>query len=112
MVESREESEGAIGSEGSRRTSTDARALRITRYSGALAAVAAGAGARVVAVAGRCTVPVQALQEHRIEAVYPLTDLEPDPTRSMRSAAALLETTAERIAADWLLDRDERTRTP
>jgi hypothetical protein len=30
----------------------------------------------------------------------------------MQRAAALLETTAERIAADWLLDRErERTRT-
>jgi glycerate kinase len=76
-----------------------------------VAAVAAGAGALVVAVAGRCTVEAGRLRAHGIDAVYPLTDLEPDPLRSMQRAAALLETTAERIAADWLLDRErERTR--
>jgi glycerate kinase len=77
-----------------------------------VAAVAAGAGSPVVAVAGRCTVDAGQLRAHGIDAVYPLTVLEPDPLRSMQRAAALLETTAERIAADWLLDRErERTRT-
>jgi glycerate kinase len=77
-----------------------------------VAAVAAGAGSPVVAVAGRCTVDAGQLRAHGIDAVYPLTVLEPDPARSMQRAAALLETTAERIAADWLLDRErERTRT-
>jgi glycerate 2-kinase len=76
-----------------------------------VAEVAAGVGARVVAVAGRCTVDLQRLREHGVQAVYRLTDLEPDAARSMRAAADLLETTAERIAADWLLDREERTRT-
>jgi glycerate kinase len=66
------------------------------------AALAARAGAPVVAVAGRCTVDPDRLRAHGVDAVYPLTDLEPDPARSMARAAELLETTAERIAADRL----------
>jgi len=66
------------------------------------AALAARAGALVVAVAGRCTVDPGRLRAHGVDAVYPLTDLEPDPARSMARAAELLETTAERIAADRL----------
>jgi glycerate kinase len=66
------------------------------------AALAARAGAPVVAVAGRCTVDPERLRAHGVAAVYPLTDLEPDPARSMARAAELLETTAERIAADRL----------
>jgi glycerate kinase len=76
-----------------------------------VAALAARTGTRVVAVAGRCTVTAEQLRAHGVDAVYPLTDLEPDPARSMACAAELLETTAERIAADRLLDPDERTRT-
>jgi glycerate kinase len=76
-----------------------------------VAAIAARAGARVVAVAGRCTVDAEQLRAHGVDAVYPLTDLEPDAARSMARAAELLETTAERIAADRLLDPGERTRT-
>jgi glycerate kinase len=74
-----------------------------------VAARAAKAGARVVAVAGRCTVAPERLREHGIAAVHPLTHLEPDAGRSMRRAAELLETTAERIAAEELPDRPERT---
>ena len=73
-----------------------------------VAAGAARAGTRVVAVAGRCTVDAARLRAHGVDAVYSLTDLEPDPVRSMAHAAGLLETTAERIAADWLR-RPERT---
>jgi len=62
----------------------------------------------VVAVAGRCTVDPERLRAHGVAAVYPLTDLEPDPARSMAHAAGLLETTAGRIAADWLRE-PERT---
>jgi glycerate kinase len=76
-----------------------------------VAALAARAGTRVVAVAGRCTVDPERLRAHGVDAVYPLSDLEPDPARSMARGAELLETTADRIAADWLLDPDERTRT-
>jgi glycerate kinase len=74
-----------------------------------VAAVAARAGARVVAVAGRSTVALDRVRPLGIDAVHTLTDLEPDPGRSMRRAAELLETTAERIAAAWLRDRPERT---
>jgi len=66
------------------------------------AAIAARVGALVVAAAGRCTVDPGRLRAHGVDAVYPLTDLEPDPARSMARAAELLETTAERIAADRL----------
>jgi glycerate kinase len=74
-----------------------------------VAAVAARAGTPVVAVAGRCTVDAQRLRAHGVDAVYPLTDLEPDAARSMSGAAELLEATAERIAADRLRSRPERT---
>ncbi|TXH29514.1 MAG: hypothetical protein E6Q99_00690 [Elusimicrobia bacterium] len=37
-----------------------------------------------------------------IRRAYPLSDLEPDRGRSIRSAASLLRLTAERIAVDWL----------
>ena len=66
------------------------------------AALAARGGTTVVAVAGRCTVDPDRLRAHGVDAVYPLTDLEPDPARSMARAPELLETTAERIAADRL----------
>jgi glycerate kinase len=75
-----------------------------------VAAVATRAGARVVAVAGRSAVTPEQLRARGIAAVYPLSDLEPDADRSMRNAAELLETTAERIAAEWLLAPPERTR--
>jgi glycerate kinase len=75
-----------------------------------VAAAAVRAGARVVAVAGRSTVPLDRVRALGIDDVLTLTELEPDPERSMRHAAELLETTAERIAAAWLRDRPERTR--
>jgi glycerate 2-kinase len=67
-----------------------------------VAAVAARAGVPVVAVAGRCTADPRRVREAGIDAVYPLSELEPDAGRSMREAAALLETVAQRIAADRL----------
>jgi glycerate kinase len=75
-----------------------------------VAAVATRAGARVVAVAGRSTVAPSEARAVGIDAVHALSDLEPDAELSMRHAADLLETTAERIAADWLRDRAERIR--
>ncbi|MGY1744244.1 glycerate kinase [Blastococcus sp. SYSU D00695] len=65
-----------------------------------VAARARAAGAAVVAVAGACDLadPVTA----GLDAVYELRDLEPDPARSMRRAAELLEAVGERIAADRL----------
>jgi glycerate 2-kinase len=75
-----------------------------------VAAAAVRAGARVIAVVGRSTVPLDRVRALGIDDVLTLTELEPDPERSMRHAAALLETTAERIAAAWPRDRPERTR--
>jgi glycerate 2-kinase len=74
-----------------------------------VAAAAVRAGARVVAVAGRSTVPLDRVRALGIDDVFTLTELEPDPERSMRHAADLLETTAERIAADWLRRRQEQS---
>jgi glycerate kinase len=73
-----------------------------------VAAVAARAGARVVAVAGRSTLAPDQLRHLGIDTVHALSELEPDAELSMRHAADLLETTAERIAAAWLPDRPER----
>jgi glycerate kinase len=75
-----------------------------------VAALAAGAGARVVAVAGRSSVAGRRLRALGIDAVHTLAELEPDERRSMAHAAELLEATAERIAADWLLDEQQRGR--
>jgi glycerate kinase len=74
-----------------------------------VAAAATRAGARVVAVAGRSTLAADQVRPLGIDAVHTLTELQPDPGLSMRHAADLLETIAERIAAAWLRDRPERT---
>jgi glycerate kinase len=74
-----------------------------------VAAAAARAGASVVAVAGRSTLAPERLRPLGVDAVHTLSQLEPDAASSMRHAAELLETTAERIAAAWLRDRPERT---
>ena len=60
------------------------------------------AGIPVVAVAGRCLLTTERLNEAGIAAVYPLSDLEPDPTRSMANAADLVRRIGARIAEDWL----------
>ncbi|SEO47233.1 glycerate kinase [Trujillonella endophytica] len=62
-----------------------------------VAAAARAAGAEVVAVAGRCDLRDPAAAG--LSAVHELRDLEPDPARSMRRAAELLEAVGERIAA-------------
>jgi glycerate 2-kinase len=67
-----------------------------------VAAAARAAGVPVVAVAGRNTLAPEALAEAGIARAYALADLEPDPERSMREPAPLLEKLARRIAADWL----------
>jgi glycerate kinase len=56
----------------------------------------------VVAVAGRSLLSAERLAEAGIAAVYPLSDLEPDPTRSMANAAQLVRQIGARIARDWL----------
>jgi glycerate 2-kinase len=74
-----------------------------------VAVLAARAGARTVAVAGRSTLEPDQVRHLGIDAVHTLSELEPDAELSMRHAADLLEATAERIAAAWLRDRPERT---
>jgi glycerate 2-kinase len=67
-----------------------------------VAAAARAAGVPAVAVAGRSTLDPAALEPAGIARVYLLSDLEPDPERSMRDPAPLLRSLAGRIAADWL----------
>ncbi len=66
-----------------------------------VARAAAAAGVPTVAVAGRNLLNPERLQRAGISAAYALSDLEPDPARSMTNAAALLARTGERIARDW-----------
>ena len=42
------------------------------------------------------------LEQAGIAAAYPLSDLEPDPARSIAHAAELLEVTGAKIAEEWL----------
>jgi glycerate 2-kinase len=67
-----------------------------------VAAAARAAGVPTVAVAGRSTLDPAALEPAGIARVYLLSDLEPDPERSVRDPAPLLPSLAGRIAADWL----------
>jgi glycerate kinase len=67
-----------------------------------VAAAARAAGVPAVAVAGRSTLAPEALEPAGIARAYLLSDLEPDPERSMRDPAPLLRSLAGRIAADWL----------
>ncbi len=67
-----------------------------------VARAARARGIPVVAVAGRCTLSTSQLASVGISAAYPLSDLEPDPARSIAHAAELLTRTGERIAADRL----------
>jgi glycerate kinase len=62
-----------------------------------VAVAARGAGVPVVAVCGRCTLPADRLTEAGIDAVYALTDLEPDVTRCLAAPGPLLEQLAGRI---------------
>ncbi len=63
---------------------------------------ARAAGVPAVAVAGRNLLTEKDLADAGIAAAYALSDLEPDPARSMADAAPLLERLASRIAEDWL----------
>jgi len=67
-----------------------------------VAAAARAAGVPTVAVAGRSTLALEALEPAGFARAYLLSDLEPDPERSMRDPAPLLRRLAARIAADWL----------
>jgi glycerate 2-kinase len=67
-----------------------------------VARAAAKAGVPVIAVAGRLQLSQQRLQEAGISAAYPLSDLEPDPARSIANASSLLRQLGVRVARDWL----------
>jgi glycerate kinase len=70
-----------------------------------VAAAARAAGIPAVAVAGRSLLTQAELEPAGILAAYPLSDLEPDPARSMAEAGPLLERLAARVAHDWLTDK-------
>jgi len=59
-------------------------------------------GVTTVAVAGRSLLSESRLRTAGIARAYPLADLEPDVSRSMANAAALLHDVGSRIARDWL----------
>jgi glycerate 2-kinase len=63
-----------------------------------VAAAARAHGVPVVAVAGRSSLSEQQLAAAGISACYRLSDLEPDPARSMAGAAPLLTEIGRRIA--------------
>ncbi|MEU6982478.1 glycerate kinase [Streptomyces sp. NPDC046324] len=67
-----------------------------------VAAAARAAGKEVVAVCGRLALPPEALGRAGIRRAYPLTDLEPEPSKSMANAGPLLEQVAANIARDFL----------
>ncbi|MFI9114997.1 glycerate kinase [Streptomyces venezuelae] len=67
-----------------------------------VAAAARAAGKEVVAVCGRLALPPEALGAAGIRRAYPLTALEPDPTKSMPNAGPILEEVASTIARDFL----------
>jgi glycerate kinase len=63
-----------------------------------VAQAAARRGIPVAAVAGRCTLTEGELARAGIAAVYPLSDLEPDPVRSSAEAGELLRRVGQAIA--------------
>ena len=67
-----------------------------------VAQAAAGAGVRVVAVAGRNLLSAEQLQRVGISAAYALDQLEPNLSRSMANAADLLSQVGRTIAEEWL----------
>ncbi|ATL72447.1 glycerate kinase [Nocardia terpenica] len=69
-----------------------------------VAAAARAAGAPVVAVAGRCLLDEKRVRTAGFEAVYALSDLEPDLARSIAHAPELLEQVGARIAERYLRD--------
>ena len=67
-----------------------------------VAARARAAGVPAVAVAGQCRVTDEDLRAAGFDAVYALTDVEPDPARCLTDARALLTTVSARLATEWL----------
>jgi glycerate kinase len=68
-----------------------------------VAAAAAAVGVPVVAVAGRLALAPERLRGAGIEAVYALTDIEPDLARCLAEAGPLLEQLATKLARDRLV---------
>lgn len=68
-----------------------------------VARAARAAGVPVVAIAGRCSLTMEQCTEAGFAAVYPLTDLEPDPKRCLAEAEWLVARQAARIGRDWLV---------
>jgi glycerate 2-kinase len=79
--------------------SLDSQTLRGKGPAG-VARAARDAGARVLAVCGRNLLTPDRVEQAGIQRVYALSDLEPDPQRSMTNAEALLETVGAQIARD------------
>lgn len=67
-----------------------------------VARAARARGIDVVAVCGRLSLPPAALGQAGIRRAYALSDLEPDPARSMSEAGPLLERLASHLAQDFL----------
>ncbi|MER7516700.1 glycerate kinase [Streptomyces sp. NPDC126499] len=67
-----------------------------------VAAAARAAGKEVVAVCGRLALPPETLGAAGIRRAYPLSDLEPDPAKSIPNAGPLLEQVSANIARDFL----------
>jgi glycerate kinase len=66
-----------------------------------VALAAARVGVPTVAVVGRSLLSEERARAAGISAVYPLSDLEPDPSHSMTNARDLLRSTGARIAREW-----------
>jgi glycerate kinase len=66
------------------------------------AGVAARVDVPVVAVAGQCLLTAAQLRKAGIEAVYALTDVEPEPARCLADAGPLLTRVSAKLAEDWL----------
>jgi len=81
--------------------SLDSQTLRGKAPAG-VAAAAAAAGVRTVAVCGTSKLSRTDLHSAGINATYALTDLEPDVARCMTEAAPLLERLGQQIARDEL----------
>jgi glycerate kinase len=81
--------------------SLDGQSLRGKAPIGVIRAAAA-AGVPVVAVAGRCLLSPEDWRAAGFEAVYALTDLDPDPARCVADARSLLRRRAEQLARECL----------
>lgn len=70
---------------------------------------ARAAGARVVAVVGRNELTDEQARSAGLDAVYALTDLEPDPRVSMTDAKRLLGQLTAQVVTDWLSESIDQT---